>query len=125
MAICGIDELSAVYDVREPVTLTVAAGTTVTCDLTNSVDYVDISLTANITTVNASGSVDGEVVTFRLTQDATGSRTVGWGTMFRFTAGLAAPTITITASNTDRLVFEYNAANSTYDILSISQAYAP
>lgn len=116
MGYCGIDQIS-------PIVVSATAGTTTTVNCAQGVSHVDITLTANITTLNASGSADGERVNFRLLQDGTGSRTVGWGTMFRFTTALAAPTITTTADGMDSVVFEYNAAHATYDVVEINQAY--
>lgn len=50
----------------------------------------------------SSGS--GSQVDFRLTQDATGSRTVTWGSAFKFVGG-SAPTLTIAANGVDIVRF--------------------
>lgn len=69
-----------------------------------------LTLTASGWTIsNPSAAVDGEIIRFRLAQDATGGRTVSWDTQYDFgTAG--APGLTATASKTDVIGFEYNAA---------------
>jgi hypothetical protein len=67
-----------------------------------------ISLTANITTLNVTGMRDGDEIVVLLKQDATGSRTVGFGTMWLFGGG--APTVTATASKSSILRGFYSAA---------------
>lgn len=73
-----------------------------------------LTLTASGWTIsNPTSPVDGQVIRFRLTQDATGSRTVSWGTAYNFgTAG--TPTLTTTAAKTDAIGFEYSAALSAW-----------
>lgn len=76
-----------------------------------------LSLTASGWTIsNPTNPVDGQIIRFRLIQDATGSRTISWGTAYDWgtTAGSAnsAPTLTTTASKRDTVAFEYDAAIS-------------
>lgn len=68
-----------------------------------------LTLTASGWTIsNPSSPVDGQVIVFAFAQDATGSRTVTWGTAYDFgTAG--APTLTTTASKVDVIGFKYHA----------------
>lgn len=119
MSICGIDQIGKRV-IAEVNATTVA----VVSSEELSYDVVDLNLAGNITTFNLSGHADGEQVTIRIRQDSTGSRLVGWGAMFRFTTGLASPTLTTTALYVDRLVFEYNATDEKYDIMAISLGYA-
>ena len=71
-----------------------------------------LTLTASTGTIaNPSNPVDGQRIDFQVTQDATGSRTVAWGTSYNFGAA-GAPTLTTTASKTDIVGFIYNAAKS-------------
>lgn len=67
-----------------------------------------VTLGGNRNMANPTNLVDGQKLTFQITQDGTGSRTVTWGTAYDFgTAG--APTLTLTAAKTDLLHFVYNA----------------
>lgn len=81
------------------------------------VGWNDWTLTGNVTTVNiqapdlsttpvklGASPGSGSQVSFKLTQDATGSRTVTWGAKFKF-AGGTAPTLTVTANKTDIVRF--------------------
>jgi hypothetical protein len=58
-----------------------------------------------------SNPTDGQVIRFRLTQDATGSRTVAWASAYDFGAG-SAPTLSTAASKVDVIAFEYVASLS-------------
>jgi hypothetical protein len=57
-----------------------------------------VTLGGNRTLSNPSGSKDGQRYTYRLTQDATGSRIITWGNKFVF-PGSAATTVLSTAAN--------------------------
>ncbi|HLK72257.1 MAG TPA: hypothetical protein VKU77_01275 [Streptosporangiaceae bacterium] len=67
-----------------------------------------VTLGGNRTMGAPSNPADGQKITYQLTQDATGSRTVTWNAAFDFgTSG--APTLTLTAAKTDLIRFVYNA----------------
>jgi hypothetical protein len=59
---------------------------------------------------------DGQVIKIRLSQDATGGRTVSWGSAYNWGSVLgtanSAPTLSVSAKGTDILSFEYVAALS-------------
>jgi hypothetical protein len=61
---------------------------------------------------------DGQVIRIRITQDATGGRTVAWNSAFDWGHGNSAPTLSTTANVTDVLGFEYNAATSKWMYLN-------
>jgi len=74
-----------------------------------------LALTASGWTIsNPTNPVDGDILRFRLAQDATGSRTVSWGTAYDFgsTGGTpnSAPTLSTGANKSDTIAFEYDAA---------------
>lgn len=82
-----------------------------------------LTLTASTATIqNPTNPHDGQIFHLRLKQDATGSRTVSWGTAYDWgtTSGSAnsAPTLTTAASKTDVLGFEYDADISKWVYLS-------
>lgn len=82
-----------------------------------------VTLTASTGTIaNPTSPVDGQIIRFRIAQDATGSRTVAWGSAYDFgsTGGVAngAPALTTTASKVDIFGFEYDAALAKWCSLS-------
>jgi hypothetical protein len=82
-----------------------------------------LTLTASTGTIaNPSSPADGQIIRFRISQDATGGRTVAWGTAYDFgsTGGSAnsAPTLSTGASKMDIVAFEYIAALSKWVYLS-------
>ena len=117
MSICGIEQISVIQQ-----DVTRAATTAVV--LQGPENVVDITLDGNITTLNVSGGKEGDKVTFRLLQDGTGSRTVGWGSMFRFSTTYASPTLSTDADTMDRVSFQYNAASETYDCIEVNLEFA-
>jgi hypothetical protein len=99
------------YLAPKAVTLTfVASGTTlVDASLGNA---FNLTLTASTTTLgNPSNPVDGEVIRVRISQDATGSRTLAYGTSYDFGAA-GAPVLSTGANKVDILGFEYVASIS-------------
>jgi hypothetical protein len=64
---------------------------------------------ATATIANPTVVQDGQIIRYRLTQDATGGRLVTWGTAFDFGSG-SAPTLSSAANKVDIVSFEYNAA---------------
>jgi hypothetical protein len=75
-----------------------------------------LALTASGWTIsNPSSPADGQVIRIRLIQDATGGRTVAWGTAYDFGSNGGAanspPSLTAVASKADILAFEYVATS--------------
>jgi hypothetical protein len=71
-----------------------------------------VTLTASTGTLaNPTNPVDGQLIRVRVAQDATGSRTLAYGTAYDWGAA-GAPTLSTAANKVDILVFEYNAALS-------------
>lgn len=90
-------------------TLTDAATIAVDASLGN---VFRVTLGGNRTLGNPTNPVDGQPMWLEVTQDATGSRTLAYGTAYSFATGLAAPTLTTTASKTDVLGFRYNSSKA-------------
>lgn len=57
-----------------------------------------------------------------VTQDSTGSRTLAYGTAFKFTTALPSPTLTTTAGATDLLKFIYNPNESKWILIAFLPA---
>jgi hypothetical protein len=68
-----------------PVALSISAGS-VAIDATLSNNF-RLSLTENATLANPTGLIDGQTINVLLVQDATGGRTLAYGTMYRFAGG--------------------------------------
>lgn len=70
------------------------------------------TLTGNLTIANGTAPSDGAVITFKLKQDGTGSRTLTLGSKYKVAGG--APTLTTTAGGLDILSFVYDATDDVY-----------
>lgn len=71
-----------------------------------------IVLTGNPTIANPTNQVAGPLMLYRLTlvQDATGSRTVTWGSAYKFPGGVA-PVLSTAANAVDELIFDSDGTN--------------
>lgn len=112
---------SAEIRVGTPVVNTLTYSATIAVDYSDG-DVQDVTLTGN-PTINLSGANDGALVTLRIKQDATGSRTVTWGTMVRFSTDVPQPTLSTAANTLDYLTFRYNEADSKYDCMSVNKGF--
>lgn len=82
------------------------------------------TLTGNITINNPSGApADGRTLRFRFVQDATGGRTITWGTQFAFGTDVTAALIPATASAKWEMMFSWDAATSKWRALSIARGF--
>ena len=79
---------------------TQSAAGTMTVDFSTSNSCLATFGAGNLTIANPSNIKAGQTYTFVLTQDGVGSRTVTWGTDFKW-AGATAPTLSTTASAVD------------------------
>mgnify|MGYP001263619562 CR=1 FL=1 len=73
-----------------------------------------VTITDNRTMSAPTNLVDGAVYLLMIIQDGTGSRTMSWNAVFKFTGG-TAPTLTTTASAKDILIF-YSDGTNMYEI---------
>ena len=73
-----------------------------------------VTITDNRTMAAPTNLVDGAVYLLVIIQDGTGSRTMSWNAVFKFTGG-TAPTLTTTAAAKDILVF-YSDGTNMYEI---------
>ena len=79
------------------------SGSTVNTNLADSNNF-SLTLATNATLANPTNIVAGQSGAIVITQDATGSRTLAYGSNWKF-AGATAPTLTTTASAVDVLVY--------------------
>jgi hypothetical protein len=94
------------------VTLT-ASGTTVATDASQGNTF-KITLANSYTISNPTNPTDGQIITYRLKQDSTGSRTVSWGSAFRFSGGVQ-PALTVAGGKVDYIGFRYDSADAKWD----------
>ena len=102
-----------------PVALADAATINVDATLSNN---FKTTLAGNRTIANPTGMVDGQIMNFVLRQDATGSRTVIWGSKFKWAGGVA-PTLTTTANAIDVVSGLYDGGADII-LASVSKAFA-
>ena len=86
-----------------PVALTDAASIATDASLSNT---FTVTLGGNRTLANPTNMTNGAIYTWRVRQDGTGSRTLAYGSKFKWPGGLA-PTLTTTASATDFISGQY------------------
>jgi len=85
---------------------TLTDGATITWDVGTS-PVAKVTLGGNRTLSAPTNGATGQFISLAVIQDATGSRTLTWNSVYEFTAD-TAPTLTTTASKADLFVFRYN-----------------
>ena len=70
-----------------------------------------LTLAGNRTVANPVGATPGQSGTIYIVQDATGSRTLSWGNLWRF-QGNTAPTLSISANAVDMLVYSVRTVSN-------------
>lgn len=95
-------------DFQAPIAL--LDGTTITANAEMGNTF-RVTLAGNRTLANPTNLTNGQRLFFRVKQDGTGSRTLAYGSKFKFPGG--APTLTTTAGATDILECQYDANDDT------------
>ena len=98
-----------------PVALTDAASIATDASLSNT---FTVTLGGNRTLANPTNLTNGAIYTWRVQQDGTGSRTLAYGSKFKWPGG-AAPVLTTTASATDFISGQYFSDTDT--LLCVAQ----
>ena len=93
---------------------------TITIDMADSNNF-SVTLAHNATFANPSNDTAGQAGSIFITQDGTGSRTASWGTDWEF-AGGTAPTLTTTASATDRIDYVIRSGTSIQAVATLALA---
>jgi hypothetical protein len=75
-------------------------------------DNFRVTLGGNRTLANPTNLVNGQVLNFRIAQDGTGSRTLSYGTKYKFPGG-TTPILTTTASAHDFMSCQYDSTDDT------------
>lgn len=71
-----------------------------------------VTLGGNRTLANPTNLIDGQVFNIRIKQDATGSRTLAYGSKYKFPGG-SAPALSTAANALDFMSCQYDAADDT------------
>jgi hypothetical protein len=72
-------------------------------------NHFSVTLGGNRTLANPSNMRDGGIYNWRIKQDGTGSRTLAYGSKFRWPG--AAPTLSTAANRVDRITGQYHAGD--------------
>lgn len=91
-------------------------GATITPDFADS-NFFSVTLGGNRTLANPTNIVAGQSGSVFITQDATGSRTLAYGSYWDF-AGGAAPTLSTAANTVDRLDYVVRTSTSIHAVLT-------
>jgi len=86
-------------------------------------DVFDVTLGGNRTMSNPTNATSGKLLHFRVTQDGSGSRTLGWDTNYRFSSDVPSPTLTTAAGKLDYISFRYNSAAGKWDCLAVNKGF--
>lgn len=97
------------------------SGATITVDASLSNNF-KLTLATNATLSNPTNSTDGMVVNIRIKQDATGSRTLAYGSKYKW-AGGAAPALSTAANAVDFLSMYYDATDDRWECV-LSKGFA-
>lgn len=97
-------------------------GANISTDASQGSDF-HVTLGGNRTINAPSNPVGGQVIRYWVTQDGTGSRTLTWDAVFRFSTLLPAPTLTTTADFMDMIEFRYHHSYGTWDCIRIVTGY--
>lgn len=99
-----------------------AATVTPNCGTT---DVLNVGvLTGNITIANPTGTpVDGQMLRLRLAQDATGARTLSWGTAYAFGSDVTTALIPSAASSKWEQMFMWNATDAKWRAVAIVRGF--
>lgn len=73
-------------------------------------NHFSVTLGGNRTLANPTNMRDGGIYNWRVKQDGTGSRTLAYGSKFKWPSG-TAPTLSTTAGYIDRITGQYHAAD--------------
>lgn len=90
---------------------TLTSGTNVSVDASLSNNF-RLVLAHNATLDNPTNLVDGLILNFRIKQDATGGRTLGYGSKYKFPGGVA-PVLSTAANAVDILSCAYDSTDDT------------
>lgn len=110
--------------VREAVSAAYALTVTPTISFDDLVLNIG-ALTGNVTVANPVGATptDGQHITIRFVQDATGTRTYTFGTAYAFGTDVTVAMLPTTANAKCELILQYNATDSKWRAVGIARGF--
>lgn len=76
-----------------------------------------VTLGGNRTMGAPTNPTDGQIITYRLKQDGTGTRTLTWNAVYRFNAAFATPVLQTAGGSIDYVSFIYNGTDTKWDCI--------
>jgi hypothetical protein len=113
VTIAGLEKAQEFTKTQNFDATTLTDGATISWDASAN-QVTSVTIADNRTMAAPTNLVDGAVYLLMIIQDGTGSRTMSWNGVFKFTGG-TAPTLTTTAAAKDILVF-YSDGTNLYEI---------
>ena len=106
--------MRVVFALTDAATITVNAA---------SGDLQTVTLGGNRTMAAPTNPVNGQMLMFKLKQDATGSRTVTWNAIYQFTTDLPSPTLSTAANISDYVGFIYDSVSTKWNCIAYALGY--
>jgi len=97
-------------------------GTTVTIDASLGFYFTLVPAQA-FTLANPTNPTNGQRITLRIKQDATGGRVITYDTKFRFGTDLATAVLSTGANKVDYLGFVYGSTDDKWDVVALERGY--
>lgn len=82
-----------------------------------------VTLGGNRTMAAPTNPGSAQSIRYWITQDGTGSRTMTWNAIFRFSTDIPSPTLTTTPDFMDMVEFQYNPYYLTWDCIRVIKGY--
>lgn len=117
-------QLTVAGVVQQSVALSIVGGTpnTVATDATVAGFYT-IAATLSFTLSNPTSAEDGQIIIWRIQQDATGSRVITYDTSFKFGTDVPSAVLSTAPNATDYVAVRYNANTTKFDVISFIRGY--
>jgi len=118
--VTSLGELSATDSIDQGIAGAITALTdaaTITPDL-NASNNFSVTLAGNRTLANPTNITAGQSGSLFITQDGTGSRTLAYGSHFKFVGG-TAPTLSTAAASVDRIDYVVASATKIHAVASL------
>lgn len=103
-------------------TVALTDGTNIATDASLA-EIFSVTIAGNRTIDNPTNPTAGQTLIYRIKQDGTGSRTITWGSEFRFGTDVPSPTLSTTAAKTDYIGFRRNTTDTKWDCLAVARGY--
>ena len=106
-----------------PTVVNLTDGATIAVNAAAGSDF-RVTIAGNRTLANPTNPVDGQKITFQVTQGTGAPWTLTYGTAYEFSSSLPQPTLSGAAGRTDLLGFIYNAAKGTWLLAAFVNGFA-